>query len=341
MIEKMNLFAANGRVETAAFTPPSPIVMPKAFIPRTAMERRDIQMENGERQFHVQMIREPEDWPEAHDFVIQYDMPMPGTMQSMRFPLRGISLKRYEMIEDHYPIPPQIDPTQPIDLMAVQARAKALNAKYMALIEEAVGKLIPGTTPEDKMLWFSARGVGDIESLVNHIYNTVGGNKQSPASDMYRQAISSGKQSVIEFNDFADWKTATETNYVFHMVRPFQDTIMEISLKGISAQAKEIIEEETREKPAPLAAAPLPGGGFDGRNLIPDYQNPHWKKSQRACMQKRTVLYLDQCLPFKLPGSTHMEKYDWLSRRLMGDVINLRNFMDRELLSYRERFDFL
>lgn len=306
-------------------------------------EKRMIEVAGIQKQFHVLVVDRPELWPPASTFHTKYRMELPGGVQAINFPLKGVSLEDWDAIEAKYIIPtwnvPDEDPTPQYR----QEREAALMKKYIAILELSTGKTVPGDSAELKYTWLKERGYADIETILNFILDALCGNVSGRVLDEYRNAMSSGKacSTIIEFTDFDDWKVASESKYVFRANRVLQDFIWEIPIKGISSSRKAEIENETQNPIAPMKPAQLPNGRFDPTNLMPDTNDPHWLKNIRAVEQKRTILYLDECLPFAIPGKNISERYHWLSQRLVGDVRSLRSFLDKELLSYRGRYDFL
>jgi len=303
--------------------------------------RRLISTTNSQtREFDIMVIDSADKWDEATSFHSEYTMPILGSNKKLRFKLQGISYADWAKIEAANQIPdwtgegePSAEFTHQLDYIAM--------CKNVAFFELSTGKKIPGNTPKDKVDFLSERNPGEINALFTFLTDKACALKDGLLLADYeafsRQAI---LPEVVEIEDFNSWSKASDSQYFFRMQRPFQDYILEFPIKGIDKDVRKRIDDETKFPSPPQTLARRPGGkGFDPSQIVYDNKDPSYIKSCNAIEQKRTLLFMEQCLLFPIPGSTTKEKYDWLSKRLVGDVFRLRSFIQNDLLSYRNRYD--
>jgi hypothetical protein len=310
----------------------------------TYLEQRRLTGKDGrEREFNFLVINNSDRWLEAELVKGQYHMPIIGQQQTLCFDLHGVSLAQWEDIESKYLIPEwDMQGRQP-DNEFISKREAALMAKRIAVIEVSSGKLVPGETMEEKVKFMQSNmNPGEIQALYLYIQNNICSVENGDLLTEYRQvAADSLKSRVTQFSSFDSWKKATEIGYVFQMQRPSDDFILEFQLKNITAEAKQVIDVETREPEAPmLPKRDKASRSWNPREMEPDLSDPSYLARKRAVNQKRVVMFFNACLPFEIPGKNNLEQYEWISKRLIGDVIRLRQFIEQDLCGYGSRYDF-
>jgi len=324
---------------------PATVLHESASVPDNSFspvfEQRKLKVEEREYEYPFLVISKAEDWRPALATQAKYDMPMPGTDRSMSFPMTGISLKIWEGIEARHVIPEWEgggDPTKEFDVK----RQAVIQQRNVCILEAALQKTIPGKNPDEKVAFLNERCPGEIEALFVFIHKRLcnWSTQEQPLLDQYLHHCALAHQNkVVEFKDFDDWTKASESQYTFRMQRATDQYIIEIPIKGLSRQNRDQIMEETKEtEPPHVPVWDARKGAYDRTQTKPNRQDPAWLKVARAVHQKRTVMYLERCLPFEIPGTTGLDKYDWLAERLVGDVTKLKDFIETELLSYGSRY---
>lgn len=300
-----------------------------------------IKMEGGaERKFKIFDIKSPEDWVEASEISSEFELK--SAQGQLIFPLNGISLEKWEEIEDVNQIPEWkkegLEPSEEF----IAERNQAVLYKNVALIEAATGMELPGGSPQGKVDFLSRRCPGEMDKLINHINNVLTCLVDGRLVDEYMLAVASSpiKRAATYISSFEDWLEASETKTIFRMQRTFDDYIIEIKLKGLNSEDKARVEAETKMPNVPMRPKRLPGGGIDPSQTEPFYEEPNYKRQVKGAMQRRAALYFDHCLPFKIPGDRVEDRYAWISRRLVGDVVKLRLFIEKQLADYGSEFDF-
>lgn len=294
-----------------------------------------------DKEFKFLVIDQISKWAAAHEIKTTFSMKLNDT-QTLRFPMQGISLKDWETVEISNHIPSEIEGASEEAKSEIEEMSrKAICAKRIALFELATGKTIPGNTIDEKNDFLSARVAGELESLYSFVTYTLAGISRGQLVNEYLQCILNSENSaVIEFAGFDDWKVATETRAAFRMHRSYEDFIVEFPVIGISDAARTKIDNECKDPAVPQIPKRKPGGGFERGQVTANYNDPSWRAASRAVNQKRITKYLTACLPFIVPGLNEREQYDWLSQRNVGDIIGLKGFIEENLLSFGDRFNF-
>lgn len=308
--------------------------------PNPSFEERDLIDSEGRKQtFLVHLIRSPEDWLPADQFSGHYDLPNLGTNKVMRFDLKGVSLAEWEAMESEHTVPRWMGEGNP-DADHEQRVTAAINAKKAAVFEISTGKKIPGDTMAEKAAFLKRLNEGESDALYYYIQNQVCNFQDGQLLNQYLRLSSLQTKEVTKFEDFESWNTAVKSEYFFRMHRSTEECLTEFLLKSLDADARLQIESETRDPQVPQ----VPKRDKTSKKLVrgewePNYEDAGYKKAVRAVSQKRLVLYFQSCLPFELPGTNALEKYEWISQRLAGDVVRLRRFIESELLSYESRYN--
>lgn len=307
-------------------------------------EHRRLKMKNGNDQtFDFLVVDTAEKWQPANEFYSMYDMPLVGTSKKIRFHLQGISLAAWEEMEQDHKLPEWESDGTP-DVEFEQRREQILSEKFSHVFELALGKKLPGESYAEKATYLRQLNPGEVQALFLFVQNTACNYRNGELIDTYMRAVLSrmdAESDLVEFSGFEEWKVATEACYVFRMHRPFEDYLIEFPLKNISSEDRSRIEAECRDPEPPRK----PKRDSKTKRIIagetePDFMDDHWLKKCRAVNQKKLVMYLDACLPFQLPGENQLKQYEWVSQRLMGDVVRLKEFIEQELCGYASRYSF-
>lgn len=327
--------------ETAASTSSSAKTAP---LPPGIVRRTYRGSDNSEYVFDFLIVDDPEKWVPAEKITGQYDMPMLGRGTSLRFNLTGVSSKAWEEIEIQHPISKwNFEGRQPDDEF-MRKHELEIAAKQAHIIELSSGKIIPGENHAAKAVALQKMNGGEVEALYRYIQSVVCGTEDGRLFQQFKRVcgdIDIKSADVMEFTDFTDWQKASEFGYVFRMQRPGDDFILEFPLKNISSEAKQTIESETRDPEPPQIPDRDPTTGkMMPHKMVPDYNDSAWLIRCRAVAQKRITMFFNACLPFQIPGQNLMQQYEWLSCRLVGDVVRVQRFIEDELCGYRSRFDF-
>lgn len=308
------------------------------------LETRKLKDDKREVPFQFLVVDSPEKWQPAREVPCVYDMPIVGSSQKMRFNCRAISSKEWEFLEASHPIPQWIyegDP--PEDHKTNQEKARS--ARTIATLELALDKKFPGETFDEKLAVLNNKMPGEIDSLMIFVHrNLCNWDKfSSELLAQYELMIRTAPQEpkdIVEFSGFENWLTASEVKYFYRMCRPQQDYILEFPLRGLTKNDKERFDTETKEPQAPMVPAiDSTTKKIKRGEMIPNTQDPNWIKVIRGIAQKRTVLILEACLPFTIPGTDIASKYEWIAERPIGDLSRLKTFIEEEFLSYGSRLN--
>lgn len=315
------------------------------------LERRTLNVEGRDVSFDFLVIDSAEKWDIASGVSGEFLMEtgQHDASSQLRVMLSGLSLKEWEDIEAANPIP-----TAPQDAeLTEDSKAKyehdfeiALMRKRVAVLEASTGKTIPGGTTEEKVSFLGQRNPRMTERLFAHVQDVICNLNENPIDGLLEQyemfLLDSSKTSgVIDFNSFEDWDTAVNSQYCFRMSRSGDPYILEFPIRGISQEVRHKIETDTREPQPPRIPRRDPvTKRFDRSNLVLNYEDPSWLQRVKAIHQHRTAMYFDAALMFKVPGGNYMEKYGWISARLIGDVIRLKKYIEKEIIGLAGDLDF-
>jgi len=314
------------------------------------LERRTLNVEGKDVPFDFLVIDSAEKWDVARgahgEFLMETGQR--DASDQLRFALSGLSLKEWEDIESANPIPSTPRDDELTDATRIQYELDfeiALMRKRVVVLEASTGRKIPGKTPEEKVQFLSQRNPRMTERLFAHVQDVICNLGERPGEllEQYEMFMldSSKASGVIDFNSFDDWDTAVNSQYCFRMSRPGDSYILEFPIKGISQEIRHKIETETREPQPPRIPNRDPITiRFDRTNLVPNYDDPAWMQRVKAIHQHRTAMYFDAALMFKVPGGNYMEKYRWISARLIGDVIRLKKYIEKEIVGLAGDLDF-
>lgn len=308
---------------------------------KPVLEKREVKgPDGGSYQFDFLVIDSPDKWALAEETKGQFLLPILGTGRSIRFNMQGINLAKWNEVEERYTLPDSKEDIEPgQNYQAVYDRQMIL--KQLALLELAVGQKLPGTTDEERIKFMSDKSEADLEAMFNYITHHLCAMQDGSVVESYEVLSRSNKQEVVDFTGFADWQAASQTNFNFRMQRPGDEFILEFPLKNIDMATRQAIDEKTKQPDPPQVPMrdPISKKLIQGQ-MVPNLKDPAWRKQCRSISQKRIVMYFEACLPFSIPGNNDFEKYGWISKRLLGDVVRLKEFIEKKILDYSSRYDF-
>jgi hypothetical protein len=318
--------------------------------PDFPLETRSVQFEEMERKFEFLVIDKAEKWEEAEVFQSPCQIRIPGTNQLVQLQLRGLSYQQWDQIERKFPRPRPVDLSKPNQSAQNREELQAtfeqrehqmkLNRRC-EIFELALGKPIPGGSKEEKIAWLNQMGSGDMEALFDRIADHQSNMSDGPVLALYLQQAIEKSMEVVEVDSLETWSTLSAAGTFFRMQRPFEDYIIEFPLKQLTEETKRNIATATKDpvppsKPGrnPVTRQPDPS--------IPEYNfdDPAYLRAMHSTAQKRLLLHLEAVLPFEIPGLRQEDRFEWIGKRLLGDVVRLRNFIEDELIEYRNRLNF-
>jgi hypothetical protein len=101
-------------------------------------------------------------------------------------------------------------------------------------------------------------------------------------------------------------------------------------LKQLTTEERSKIEKDNIIPDPPMR----PGKGFDVQNPVPWSNEPRYLAQVKRIKLRKTIQYIQACLPFNIPGENEKEKNEWLGERICGDVLKLQLFIQNELVDY-------
>jgi hypothetical protein len=213
--------------------------------------------------------------------------------------------------------------------------------RQVRMLEVATRQVIPGDDMKAKMQWVAERNNGELQALCAYIADVCTGLREGQMHEIMKQIHSMSSHETKIVSNFSEWEIAAQTLANFRMCRPVEDFVFQIPMKGISQTRKLEIDQEC------ILPVPPMKMGIDPQTQRPspkykkeNPRDPDYIRAKRAVEDKWMIMILDECMPFKIPGTSIKEKREWLNRRLLGDVIKLRQFIDNELLGSLSRYNF-
>lgn len=310
-------------------------------------EKRRVETKNTCNDYDFLVLDTPEKWLDAKDFKGRYELDFGGRI--INVPLMGISYIDWELQEEMYPFPDKPtdkDGEKPTkeDLEAHEVLVETIHQqRKVYMFQNVTGKAIPGQEMAEKVNWLNSRGYDAVESFQNYLELFMTGLADGEILAAYdnesAQAIT--KPQAVDFTSFEDWDTAADTHAMFRFCRKFDDFIVEIPLRRVPHELKEKIDRETQVPDPPQKPGRNPlTKKFDPAFFKPDTKDSRWLQTCASMRHKKIIMVLEATLPFQIPGSDIKEKYNWVNKKLMGDVYKIQQFVFNELLGYRRQLDF-
>lgn len=310
-------------------------------------EKRKITTANVENEYEFLVIQKPEDWQEANAFKGRYELDL--GVKKWNVALSGISYLEWEQQEEMYPYPEKPEAENfgekiPREVLEKhEALVESIRQKRKVFLFQAtMGMQVPGKDMEEKVQWLDNRGYDAVESFYAYLEMQMTALADNPLLEAYNTDSSQSiATECTELKSLDDWDVADKTHAIFRICRNFDNYITEFNLRRIPHELKAKIDRETMTPDPPQKPGRNPmTKKFDPNFFEPNTKDPRWLQTCTAMRHKKTVMLLEATLPFQIPGSDYKEKHTWISKRLIGDVHKLQQFITNELLGYRRQLDF-
>lgn len=279
-----------------------------------------------ERSYKVLVIDSPEKWKNADEF--KFDKVVKKGECDVLVIIKCISYATNEFANENYQIPEEDDKNKGLDdtIETIKAIRKAL------FFEAALGVTLKGSNFEEKANSIMKLPAVYIDRLFEIINRDACGLAEGNLPEYYKKSAMSGESVAkkISNEDLFDFSNEEEAVMFCRIQRPFEKHIIEFPLRQISAEDRNRIE---RDNPIPDPPS-RPGEGFDTTNPVPFPEEPAYKARIARIKIKKTIQYIEACLIFDIPGDTSKEKYEWISRKVCGDVYKLQLFIQNEIIDY-------
>jgi len=291
---------------------------------------------NDGSEFSVLVLDSPDKWEEAIGMSFSREIQI--DQKKLKLNLRCVPYGAYKYISENFEIPEEDEDDDASDPQAKKESIDSVILKRKVLFfEAATGKPIAGNNLAEKAAKLAERPVAVVDKIFDVINHYACAVVDDSVTEEFN-AISSKEAAVMEFNDIDSIFDGTDSvsDRVFVFSRPFQNYIIKVPLKSISSERRSQIESECKIPTPPRR----PGKGFDVNNPQPWAKEPHYVARVRNIKNKKMMMYLDECLTFKIPGDTIEQKQQWLGKRLVGDVLKIQLFIQREIIDASMAFNF-
>lgn len=297
----------------------------------------------GKEKFSFLVVDQAEKWEAADAFLHSFELQIPTTNKRVIIPCHGISYAQFMSVLIRFPMPTwQGEGEIPPHIKAV--RDDISIQRRIAWLELATGKEIPGKTVEAKRDYFNKSNSANLDAFSYFIKRELcNADYRGPFLVNYEELVSRFPQeNVVTVDSFEDFLAeSNDVTYHFRMNRFGQTHIIEFPLKGLSAERREEIEKAVVDPTPPLIPKrhmvtnkPIPGQ--TEQNL----DDPGYLSAMHRASSRRTILYLNACLPFRIPGETEDQQIEWLGKRLMGDVQQINEFINDKIFGIEGRYNF-
>ncbi len=331
---------------------PAPLATPVKPLPlavanvnyESHVEEKTVETPDGVESFPFVTVDNAEKWRPAADHNFTATIGINGTEK--RFKLRGLSYAFWEAMERSNPLPEQeVDALgNPVESTAYRKKLDdAISIRQITVIEKATGIAFPGNNIHEKLSNFRTLPPAETKQLYDSVVGNAGAFTEGRLLGQYELASSRAikGQGIKDIDSFDLWTAASQTNAMFRLQRGSQPFILEFLLKSISSDTKQNIEELCKLPEPPKSHKRDPVTKRLLANVTePNYKDTSWLEKCRVIEQKEMVLVLESVLLFTIPGNNAQEKYTWISERLIGEVVALKNFIDNEIYGYRTKIAF-
>jgi hypothetical protein len=339
------LIAAHPPTETTDAVGTTNHAAPVSADVNLAIEIRKVKTADGEQEFPFVTVDSAEKWLAAEQILCRAKVGLAGsTPKAVK--LKGISYAFWEGIEQAHPLPemPKDANGREVNSPEYQDnRNREVTIRKIKLIEYSTGLTIPGDDIAAKIEWYESRAMAEMGQLFVAVENIAAGFGSGNTVDMYEMACQHSVSAALltTIDSLELWDQASSTTAMFRMQRLGQDFILEFPLKAINTQVKRMLDETCKRPEAPKIHLRNPQTQRYDYNLSePNLKDPGWLEKVRAVDQREKLLLLSNTLLFKIPGVNEKEQYDWISQRMVGDVLKLEEFIRNEILGYKSRVNF-
>ena len=293
--------------------------------------------------FKFLIIDSSDKWEAAKDFKHDFLMKIPGTDETFSIPMTGLSYDQLTDIVAKHPYPEWNEEDGQVPAAVAAARERCTLERRIAILESAMGMKIPGATFEEKRATLNKTNEGNLDVLEAFARGQLSNNEITPGMQLmnYNQMRNRFPQEkVVEVKSFEDFLNHSSTViHFFRMNRYQQDYIVEFPLKSLTQEAKQDIETRTPEPEPPIMPVhhPVTGRIVPGKTRV-NTEDPTYIRALNRSKKARTVMYLNACLPFRIPGDSEDEQMTWLGQRLSGDVRQINTYINDVILGVDGRY---
>jgi len=294
--------------------------------------------------FKFIVIDRPEKWEAAKDFKHDFLMKIPGTDETFSIPMTGLSYDQLTDVIVKFPFPEWDEDDGVMPATVVAARERTTVQRRIAILETALGMMIPGSTFEQKRDSLNKTNTGNLDVLEAFARGQLSNLEGTPGLELmnYNQMRQRFPQeNVIDVKSFEDFlDRSNSVVHFFRMNRYQQDYIVEFPLKSLTQENKEEIEKRTPEPEPPIMPVhhQVTGRILPGKTRV-NTEDPTYIRALNKAKKMRTVMYLNACLPFRLPGESEEDQVAWLGGRLAGDVRQINTYINDVILGVDGRYN--
>lgn len=284
----------------------------------------------------VHIVRSPDDWEPATAIVSVCSLD--GLAGPSDFPIRALSYKEHaaNLAESPPPTPPKIkiggiEQFDRNNQRFIEEDAAATFNRMVRIIDSC-WSTIPGDGLGEKVAW-AAENLWR-ESEIIKLYGDI--MSLSGLGNSFRQPLDVAPESAI-VTSAETWAARSKATNVC-CFRRMKKTIG-FELRPISRLVSSQIDLATKPPDVPMRPklGMIRGGTPE---FVPDVNDAKYKSKVRQMDERRTIMYLEESLSFKIPGGVHEEKMDWLGARPAFEVIGVSGFITNNINNYRDRVDF-
>jgi hypothetical protein len=285
-------------------------------------------------------VTKPEDWAVATEVRQDFTLDTLSAAGSLTFKLRAMSGAELRELEEQIPLPEApvvkvhsgLDDRDFNDSDYQERLAVAHFSRWVMWIDKC-WKTLPGNTQSEKVQWAEANlwRNGEITALFNALRRLSGLNTGKPAV--------SASVAVVEA-DPEMWAKASQAARIAYQI-PHGESVLVFDLAGISQLKVNQIREMCRPPAPPMRPEihrmnrkPIPG------TEKPDYTDPDYQQAVKESGIYENCMLLEAAL-FPFPGATKEEKRKWLDERPAYEVSALLKHLVDNVISYRDRTNFI
>jgi len=277
-------------------------------------------------------ITSPEQWTAAVEVAASCRLTTLG--RPCQFQIRPLSFAEETDIYKEIPLPQllaeKMNDPEYLDQIAAKRFMRIVSIIDTCWVVQGKKHAIPGDTLDQKVTWFQEniwRG-GEVPRLYAQILRLSG-------YDSSHQEEESAGNILMMSPD--DWAKASQAPSVLVFERSGQPIAFRVT--GIPGGKLKDIEKKT-DAGMPPKEFKRELDGHMSKKPAPNPDNPAYKARVAELAIARNILTLEAGLGLSLPGKTMAEKSTWLGERPAGEVVELLNFLRKDVLAYREQADF-
>lgn len=268
-------------------------------------------------------------WPEASAMRFSVGIQYGGKLTT--FNIRGVSDSELSYIQGKNEVPEAKDDNEERDPGFIELRDRRVDLRKVSLFELAIGEKIPGNTEGEKLKWLRGQCTISIQNLYDVIQDVSLGLGSNDNEGHYRMHLLESPDAR-EFLSFAALEE--DPTYSFIRGRQGQDYVNVFAMNAITEEVKLSIENSNKLDPPPMRPSKSPDGTLDYKNAEPWFDEPMYKLRTDKAKKAKSAAYMSHCIPFNIPDD------DWIGKRMAGDVLRMKLFIQQELLDPSIRTSF-